>query len=83
MTTPRRWKIEPNTLHVVPVDGGPVGRFTGQDWQAQQWPACPVCQTTIAVGQVDVTESGDYYPMYAMGAWRCPNDCDPRPVLRP
>jgi hypothetical protein len=78
-----RWRINPETLALEPEDEQVGHIFTAQDWQAQEWPPCPVCGTTINVAQVDVQTSQDPVPTYIMGRWQCPNNCDPRPVLRP
>lgn len=78
----RRWRINPETLGLDPVDGEHPGTFTGQDTRAQEWPPCPVCDTMIDVDFVDVRGQADQFPVFMMGRWKCPNDCDPRPVLR-
>lgn len=77
-----RWRINPETFMLDREDGVVITSFTAQDWRAQQWPDCPVCGAPIDVAQVNIQGSGDPFPVYAMGAWQCPNHCDPRPVLR-
>lgn len=78
----RRWRLTPDG-QVEPEDGGPVGLFTAQEWRAQQWPPCPVCGSTNAEPQrVDASQITDRFPKFVVGAWECPNDCDPRPALR-
>ena len=82
LTKSRRWMINPATLDLEPTDGSHPGTFTGQDIRVQQWPPCPVCGVTIDVDFVDVHTTGDRFPVLVMGGWQCPNDCDPRPILR-
>lgn len=77
----RSWRINPQTLGFDPEQGEHPGTFTAQEWREQQWPRCPVCDTTVDVAQVDVQTSGDHFPVYLMGRWQCPNNCDPRGVL--
>lgn len=81
LTKGRRWKLTPDG-YVVPEDDGPVGTFNGQEWRAQEWPPCPVCGADAEPERVDVSEYRDRFPVFTLGAWECPNDCDPRPVLR-
>ncbi|MFD0856804.1 hypothetical protein ACFQ07_31520 [Actinomadura adrarensis] len=82
MSKSRRWRLDKHG-QVEPVDGLPVGTFTGQEWRAQQWPACPVCGSADAEPErIDVSEHKDRFPQFLIGAWECPNDCDPRPILR-
>jgi hypothetical protein len=78
---PRRWKINPKTYGLDPEDGGPTGTFNGQEWRAQIWPDCPVCGERIEVDRINVQGVGDRFPVFLMGMWQCPNDCDPRQVL--
>ena len=77
-----RWRINPETLGLEPIEGKHPGTFTAQAFRAQEWPDCPVCGARIIVDDVDVRTAADRFPVFMMGAWRCPNDCDPRPVLR-
>lgn len=82
LTKRRRWRINPRTFDLEPIEGSRPGTFNGQDIRAQEWPPCPVCGATIDVDFVDVRGYADQFPVFVMGAWECPNDCDPRPVLR-
>ncbi|HEY9414744.1 MAG TPA: hypothetical protein VIQ30_08310 [Pseudonocardia sp.] len=78
----REWRLTPDGV-VEPEDGGPAGPFTAQEWREQQWPPCPVCGSTNAEPErVDVQGLQDRFPKFVVGAWECPNDCDPRPALR-
>jgi hypothetical protein len=78
----RRWRLNSDG-QVEPEDGSPVGSFNGQEWRAQEWPSCPVCGSTDAEPErIEVRHLGDQFPVFVIGAWECPNDCDPRPVLR-
>lgn len=70
MTERTQWSINPDTMA---LEGGPTGRLTGGQWNAQQWPPCPVCGTTVNVDRVDAREWLDQVPMYLMGGWECPN----------
>lgn len=79
---PRRWKLDRHG-QVVPEDDGPVGTFTAQEWRAQQWPPCPVCGADAEPDRVDIRSHAERFPVFVMGAWECPNDCDPRPMVRP
>ncbi|MBX6387043.1 MAG: hypothetical protein IRZ07_29375 [Microbispora sp.] len=81
-TMQHRWRINPETLTLDPVDGEHPKTFTAQECRVQQWPPCPVCDSTIEVDFVDVRTSQDPAPVYVMGTWRRPNDCDPHPVLQ-
>ena len=75
----RVWRLNSDG-QVEPADGQPAGTFNGQEWRAQQWPPCPVCGSTDAAPQrVDISEITDRDPVYLMGAWECPNRCDPTP----
>lgn len=78
----RRWRINPETFDLDPVDGDHPGTFTGQDTRAQEWPPCPVCGATIDVEFVSVQGQSDPFPVFVMSWWECPNDCDPRLALR-
>lgn len=82
LTKSRRWRINPRTCDLEPVEGSHPGRFTGQDIRAQEWPPCPVCGAVIDVDFVNVQGAADRFPVFLMGAWTCPNDCDPRAILR-
>lgn len=83
---PRRWKLTVghDGMHELqPADGKPYGRFTGQEWNANIWPPCPICGEIIYVDGVNVQGLQDPYPVFLMGRWSCPNDCDPRgPMIR-
>lgn len=77
----RQWRINPETHCLEPADGGAAGALTGQQWAAQQWPDCPVCGQQVQPQQLNVQQAGDRFPVFMVGAWRCPNDCDPREAL--
>lgn len=77
----RRWRLNLNG-QVEPADGHPEGTFTGQEWDAQQWPPCPVCGADGDVSSLDVRRFGDRFAVLMIGQWECPNDCDPRLALR-
>lgn len=79
----RRWVIDPETLGLKPEDGSTFGSFTAQELRAQTWPDCPVCGERVDPNALDVRQAHDRFPVYLLGMWECPNDCDPRPVLRP
>lgn len=81
LAKPRRWKLD-HGGQVVPEDGGPAGTFTAQEWRAQQWPPCPVCGADVEPQRVDIRTYSDKVAVFALGPWECPNDCDPRHVLR-
>lgn len=82
LTKRRRWRINPNSRDLEPVEGRHPGTFTGQDIRAQDFPPCPVCGDTIDVDFINVQGYADQFPKFLMGRWGCPNDCDPRPILR-
>jgi hypothetical protein len=78
----RRWRLNLDG-QVEPADGHPMGTFTGQEWQVQEWPPCPVCGSTDAEPQsVDARTWGERFPVLHVGQWECPNGCDPRLALR-
>lgn len=74
----RQWALDPKTFQVVPEDGEPVGMLTAQEWRAQQWPTCPICGEVGEPDRQDAREFGDRFAKFMIGAWECPNDCDPR-----
>lgn len=78
----RRWRINPQSLNVEPVDGQPVGDFTAQEWDEQRWPDCPVCGARINVDRIDICTNTDPRHRYICGAWECPNACDIRAALQ-
>lgn len=58
----------------------PDGRrevFTLAEFHRQEWPACPVCGTTVDVTPVPTPTLNDR-DQYIPGRWRCPRGCDPR-----
>jgi hypothetical protein len=70
------WRLDPPTFGLT----GGIGPTTLAEFTEQQWPACPVCGTTIEVTAICV---GDHsLPpeqwAYIMGQWHCPRGCDPK-----
>lgn len=73
------WRIDPDTFLLT---GPAVGQsFSGEELDAQDWPPCPACGTTVVVDRVDIRALGDALPVYISGHWQCPNECDPRKTV--
>lgn len=70
----QRWTINPETFGL----DGPTGPLSAQEFRAIERPPCPVCGTTIEVDRVNVQMATDRFPVFLIGRWQCPNECDPR-----
>jgi hypothetical protein len=70
----QRWTINPETFGL----DGPTGQFSAQEFDAIERPPCPVCGTTIDVDRINIQGAVDRFPVFLIGSWRCPNQCDPR-----
>ncbi|GAA2861456.1 hypothetical protein [Nonomuraea rubra] len=77
-----RWHINPETLNLDPEEDRGTTTFTDQEWNAQEWPACPVCGTTIDVSRISTPDLGDRTPKYIIGRWKCLYRCDIRGALQ-
>lgn len=74
------WFIDAETLQLVGPEPGRT--YSGEEFAAQEWPPCPVCGTTVMPQPFDVSGLADRLPVYTVGRWACPNECDPPPPGR-
>lgn len=64
------WRISPTGILTT---SNAAGSYTDVEFDAQQWPPCPVCGATIDVDRVDCRMLCDPEPRYITGQWRCLN----------
>lgn len=70
------WRIDPDTLNLTNPDA--PGIYSADEFDAQQWPPCPECGSTVHVDRI-YTPDGHHDPRpYLIGKWHCPSECKPR-----